>query len=477
MAQDGFDFVVIGSGFGSLFFIRKLLERRPDARIAVLEWGRSRDHAWQIANRRNGDIRPDQAHRQKAGQKPWNYTIGFGGGTNCWFGQAMRMLPNDFRMRSTYGALQDWPFSYDDLEPYYLEAEQIMQISGPDELAIVSPRSGPYPVPAHRTNAVDDLMLAARPNEHFKIATARAPVPVPGRNPCCATSRCNLCPADAKFSLHNGMADLIDHKNITYTFEAEVRALEWSGNKVTAVVYRHGGSEKKISGDVIVLGANAIHSPAILLRSGITHPTTGEGLCEQLGADFELMLKGVESFGGGTITTSLNFGLYEGPHRADSGAAMIFFDNRVRYGLRPEFGRWRECAPIIVNVEDAPEARNKVTVDSDGYAFVDHPGVSDYARRGLARARIKLPEVLAPLPVEQIIFHGIRPTESHLQCTLRSGADPATSVIDGRSIHHRLRNLVVVGSAAFTTCPPPNPSLTVAAMALRAADLWTKASA
>lgn len=51
------------------------------------------------------------------------------------------------------------------------------------------------------------------------------------------------------------------------------------------------------------------------------------------------------------------------------------------------------------------------------------------------------------------------------------GLDPSNSVVDVRQIHHRLRNLVVVGSSVFPTCPPANPSLTVAALSLRSANL------
>jgi choline dehydrogenase-like flavoprotein len=53
------------------------------------------------------------------------------------------------------------------------------------------------------------------------------------------------------------------------------------------------------------------------------------------------------------------------------------------------------------------------------------------------------------------------------------GIDPETSVVDGDQIHHRLRNLVVVGSAVFPTCSCANPSLTVAALSLRAAERIT----
>jgi choline dehydrogenase-like flavoprotein len=82
----------------------------------------------------------------------------------------------------------------------------------------------------------------------------------------------------------------------------------------------------------------------------------------------------------------------------------------------------------------------------------------------------RLPDLLRPLPVEAIHFRGWRRTESHLQGTLRMGTDPRTSVVDADLRHHRFRNLVVVGTAVLPTCSATNPSLTAAALALRAAD-------
>ena len=127
--------------------------------------------------------------------------------------------------------------------------------------------------------------------------------------------------------------------------------------------------------------------------------------------------------------------------------------------------------PIVIVTEDLLDDRNHVTLDSDETAFVEYLDASDYAVRGMAEARRKLPDLLAPLPVEQIIDRGIRRTESHLQGTLRMGNDPSASVVDAGLVHHQLRNLVVVGTSTFSTCSCANPSLTAAALSLRAAKI------
>jgi choline dehydrogenase-like flavoprotein len=102
---------------------------------------------------------------------------------------------------------------------------------------------------------------------------------------------------------------------------------------------------------------------------------------------------------------------------------------------------------------------------------VSHERISDYAARGVERSWKQLQQVLAPLPIERIEFRGLRPTESHLQGSLRMGNDRATSVVDAKQVHHQVRNLVVVGSAVFPSGSCSNPSLTVAALSLRSAEL------
>jgi choline dehydrogenase-like flavoprotein len=346
-----------------------------------------------------------------------------------------------------------------------------MSVAGSDDMGIIMPRSAPFPQPPHKLTAVDKIMRQAQPEFHVPIATARASIATAARPPCCASARCNLCPVDAKFTFENGFANLRSQPNVEFRLECEVTQLDKANGVITAAVYRNGGAEHRVAGDLFVLGANAIHSPAILLRSGIDRPLTGVGIHEQVGYHLEVLLDGLDNLDGGTITTALNFSLYDGAFRKDYGGALIYFDNRWPYGLRKEYGRWRQLAPLVVVVEDLPEDSNRVTLDSDGMVLVTHPSVSEYAKRGVKESLAKLEQVLKPLPVESVDFKGMRDTESHIQGSLRMGTDPATSVVDAKQIHHDVRNLVVVGSSVFPSGSNCNPSLSVAALSLRSADL------
>lgn len=475
-ARESYDLVVVGSGFGALFFLDRFVRARPEARIIVLEWGGANSHEWQISNQRNSTIAPAEAHVQAPDQKPWNYTIGLGGGTNCWFGQSPRLHPSDFALFTRYGVGHDWPITYDDLDPYYLEAETIMSVSGAEEMARILPRSGPFPQPPHRVTAVDRIMMRAQPDRHVPIATARARVATKDRSRCCASARCNLCPVDAKFTALNGFKHILSHPGITWRFGARVVSIDHRAGTATGVRYVVNGGEETVDGDLIVLGANAIQSPAILQRSNLDLSKAGTGVTEQLGFEVEVLLDGLDNFDGSTITTGLNFSLYDGAFRKDRGGALLFFENRWPHGLRKEYGRWRQTLPIIIAVENLPLDTYSVALSEDRRAVVDHGAFSDYALRGLKAALDKLEQVLQPLPVERIIPRGERPTESHIQCSLPMGNDPDRSIVDRSLVHHRIRNLIVVGSAVFPTCPPANPSLTVAALSLRAADMLTRSA-
>jgi choline dehydrogenase-like flavoprotein len=438
----------------------------------MLERGPYRSWDAQLERDENSAIPSNSTFRSVGKDKPWNFTIGYGGGTNCWYGTTPRLHPNDFRLKSLYGRGRDWPVSYEEMEPYYMAAEEIMDISGPDDLRIISPRSRPYPQPPHKFSAADRLMKKAQPDRHFVMPTARARVANAQRPGCCATFRCNLCPVQAKFTALNGFRHITEHPNVRILTEAEVIEVERSGaSSISAVRFRHASGEQRVGCDLCVLGANAIHSPAILLRSGIDEPLVGRGLNEQLGYAVEVLLDGLENLDGSTITTGANYSLYDGLFRAAYGGAFLVFDNRFPYGVRTEFGRWRQTLAMNVTIEDELLDQNRVAIDDSGEVIVHFHGHSPYATRAAMRSLEELPKVLAPLPVEKIVFKGYRPSESHLQGTLRMGRTRVDSVIDGAQVHHDIRNLIVVGTSVLATCPPVAPSLTAAALSLRAADI------
>jgi choline dehydrogenase-like flavoprotein len=466
---DSYEAVVIGSGFGSFFFLQEFLKTRRPGRVLIVEWGAYKTHEWQVQNKANSTFDTDSLYTTGPGEKPWHYSIAFGGGTNCWWAQCPRNHPSDFQLKSKYGVGVDWPFSYDDLAPFYSEAEHVMQIAASEELAIHYPGAGPYAQPAHRMNDIDRIMKAAQPNMHFVMPNGRLSRSVGSRSACCGTAECRWCPVDAKFTALNSMQHILEHPDLDICVESKVEYIDVQNNVATAVRFVNGGKEYAARGDLIVLGANGIHSPILLLQSGFSHPLIGRYLHEKIECTVEVFLDGVKNFGGSTITTGMNLSLLDGPHRSEYGATLLLFENNWMYGLRPEWGRWRETVPVTISVEALPQMSSIVTRGADGRPHVSFPKQSDYGLKGVQAAFDKLPDVLRPLPVERIEMRQLDTISVHLQGTLRMGHDPAENVVDAGQIHHHVRNLVVVGSSVFPTSGTAPPSLTVAAMSLRAA--------
>ncbi|HDZ56705.1 MAG TPA: GMC family oxidoreductase [Pseudomonas xinjiangensis] len=465
-----YELVVIGSGFGSSFFLTEAL-KHISGRVLIIEWGDFYPWAWQIETQASSLIKPEATYSNQ-GEKPWNTTIALGGGTNCWYSQTPRLHPSDFATKSLYGIGNDWPISYEDLEPYYCQAEQIMSISGDPDMARILPRSQPFPQRPHKGSSVDELMKASMPDHHFIMPTARARVATENRSACCANFTCNLCPVNAKFTAQNGLAELYSHPQVDVCLKTEVKSLEYEGSTIKSARIETDGREYEVFGDMFVLGANAIQSPAILLRSDLAYGETGMGLHEQVGADVEVYLDGLGNFDGSTITTGLNYFFYDGDFRRERSACLVYFENRWPYGMRPEKGRWNEVLPLMLVTEDLPNLDNRVTVDSQtGQAVINYHGESEYAKKGVEHALANLDQLLAALPVESIHLRNWRLTESHVQGTLRMGIEGDGSVVDDHMLHHRMRNLMVVGTSTYPSCSPANPSLTAAALSIRAADL------
>ena len=161
--------------------------------------------------------------------------------------------------------------------------------------------------------------------------------------------------------------------------------------------------------------------------------------------------------------------LYDGDHRRQAAACLIEANNTAF--VRLERGKFRHQAHFRMVFEDLPEDRNYVRLSDDKTKpevhFVDH---SDYTKKGIERMRQELPKILSCLPVEDITYLKPYSTESHILGTTRMSSDPETGVVDKNLIHHKFRNLFVLGSGSFTTYAPANPTLTLSALSLYAAD-------
>lgn len=468
-ADPAFDLIVVGTGFASSFFLYEYLKHAgPAVRVLVLEKGGRLDYGWKLEHRSNTDISFNSQFVNLTPRKGWVQNIAFGGGA-CWTGNCPRMHPSDFHTRSSHGVGEDWPFGYDELEPYFSEVESVMQIAG--EGGSQHPRSRPYPGRPHALNAFDRLLRRKYPDHHIAMPSARAAADSRTRPPCCNNGVCIICPIGAKFQIDLHMTSLYEDPRVTLLTRADVQSIDVTGGKARGAVYRHEGRELVARGDLVAVGAHAIATPCILLRSGLDDAALGKYLNEQISINVRVNLRGVDNFDGGQRVTGLGLMFSNEADRASVPACNVESYNIP--WLRAEFGRWRQVAHLKFVMEDVPSANNTVTVAADGRPAVHYADYSDYMKRGIAAVRRRAERLLEGLPVED--FHvdaeegDALGGEAHIQGTTRMGTDPARSVVDPGLVHHRIRNLLCLGSGVFPTCPAANPTLPLSALSVRAA--------
>ncbi len=472
-----YDLIVVGTSFASSFFLKKFLEKSDEhVRVLVVERGMlepQRERLKKAASLPYGQVgfvtgtSNGPTYINKNPSKPWLFDPSFGGSSNCWTGCTPRFMPADFELNSRYGVGMDWPITYNDIEKYYCEAEDIMKISGPAETPY--PMSRPYPLPPHQLTRVDQVLHKKYKDLYISQPTARASRN-DVRNACCNSSICHLCPVGAKFTIENSLFYLYEDPRVTLRYQAQVLSLDIQGGVAKGVNLLEEQRITTVQGEVIALGANAIFNAHILLNSGDSNLHTGRYLSEQVGYYGYVNLNGLDHVGGSTIITANGFMLYDVAERKNSAACLIESHNDPY--IRSENGKWRQYVKFKFVFEDIPNAENQVVKGEENQTPIIHyKGHSDYVTRGHTLLKQKLGSLLADLPVESIsIDENAQASEAHILGTTRMSNDSTTGVIDKHLIHHTYRNVFVLGGGAFPAISPSNPTLTLSALSLWSAD-------
>jgi choline dehydrogenase-like flavoprotein len=227
------DICVIGAGITAAMLAEKLAEER-EARIVVVEAGEHSTPFEQRMERRRRLL--------EYGENPWindhipdqvpqgimSRSMSVGGLAMHWGGTTPRFSPEDFRLHSLYGMGDDWPISYDDLDPFYQEAEERIGISGEQGPAELDPRSRPYPMPPLPLSY--SLLRLKEWGESTGIPfwtnpVAKTSVPYRGRRACVRCDTCNICPTGAKYSPDFTWSRLIEDGRVQLLTRTLVRRL------------------------------------------------------------------------------------------------------------------------------------------------------------------------------------------------------------------------------------------------------------
>ncbi len=227
-----------------------------------------------------------------------------GGSTWHWQGIYVRMLPNDFAMETLYGKGVDWPFGYDELEPWYVAAEREMGVAGSDEERVDhrKRRYGiKYPMPAlvpsYLDNKVSKAVASAPPLDEIPLRVTTVPHainsrPYDGRAACEGFTSCvPLCPIKARYEAVFHVEKALAAGAVLRTQAVVTRLqLDESRKRVTGVHYKRwewkedigkrvplNEPEHFVTGKIIVLAANGIENPMVLLRSNAANASRTVG--------------------------------------------------------------------------------------------------------------------------------------------------------------------------------------------------------
>jgi choline dehydrogenase-like flavoprotein len=305
-----------------------------------------------------------------------------GGTTLHWQGSSFRMLPADFELQKRYGKAIDWPLGYDELEPYYEDAEHQIGVAADvdDQTYLEIWFRDKYVYPMQRmpqsyvdqflTSRIGDLPVKVsgfdaiargiplpsgrntEPNPHYHYR--RDPDGVVGYSPvsavgdrnaglrCQGNSSCMpVCPVQAKYSALKSIDQLMRSPN----FQLQTRSVATSfmvdpaTNKVTGVtVKRYTGAPSDpnpsyrldtVYGRTVVLAGNAIENAKLLLNAGIAadNPHLGKNLMDHP----YLYITGttptpVHPFRGPDTTTGID-SLRDGKYRAIHAAFRASISN------------------------------------------------------------------------------------------------------------------------------------------------------
>ncbi len=442
---------------------------------------------------------------------------GVGGSSLHWQGMVMRLHESDFERHTQSGYGADWPIDYETLGPYYDRAERRLGVSGASDNPFAPPREEPHPLPAFPPSYSDSLFAGAC--ERLGIAThsvpnARNSEAYDGRSPCVGYGTCQpVCPSGAKWSADHEIreaeaagARVIDH--------AAVQRLvtDAGGDRVAAAVYATpDGVEHRQPARRFVLAAGGVETPRLLLLSrSADHP---DGLANSSGLVGRYFTEHLFAGAGGRLdaptrqnhvgfntteshqfyddpgagtdggvpasdadlaSIKLEFLNYAGPSPVEMALTGDDWGDALLARLREGYGTHVAVGALV---EQTPTRENRVTLDPSRTDDHGNPvsdvrwSLDDRTRRTIARANEIQHAIVRELgaDVEWTVGPETTGPAFHHMGTTRMGTDPTESVVDAHLVAHDVGNLSIASSSVFPTGGAMNPTLTIAALALRCA--------
>ena len=446
----------------------------------------------------------------EAAIKPFLYNA-VGGSTILWGAHFPRFRPSDFRTKTLDGVGDDWPICYEDLAPYYAENDRMMGVSGlsgdpgnPHREARQMPPVPPGKAGVRMAQAFDRLGWHWWPAD---VAINTMPYGE-GRGACNNCGPCDLgCPHGARSATDvsywpQAIAAGVNLITGARVFEIETDA---QGRATGVAWYDRNGVVQRTRAPVVALASNGLGTARLMLLStskrfpnGLANDTDLVGrrlMHHPTGMVTGRFTEAMDGWAGPFAVSILSQQFYEtNPShdfvrgyqmqliRSDGpvGTAVGGYLPRVPWG-EGHHARFREVfghtASLTVTTEDLPRLENRVSLSDHLTDSDDIPApkitysLDDNTKRMIAHGIDSATHAFTEAGAADITAQSlVADAGFHLLGTACMGSDPDASVTDANSRAHAVPNLLILDGAVFTTAAALNPTSTIQALALRAAD-------
>ena len=511
MQDKHYDAIVIGSGFGGAMTAKKLVDKGWN--VAIIERGRAVKRGPENWGR-NASVdltshydKSQPYHVEKGGNKPkmGSYTA-VGGPSIFYGGVSFRFREEDFSPPTEIvgDSKAAWPIRYEDLAPYYDEAEDILQISGEAGVDPTEPtRVKAFPQGAPQLADVSQRIKTAA--ESMGLRPFRLPMAInyedKSRTICqrCTTCDTFACAVGAKNDIATMVIPQLVERSATVYPSTIVHHLEYIDGRIAAVHCTDLASNTKhqLSADVVVLAAGAMGSPHLLLSSKLEqYNPAGDAVGRYLMRHANAIIFGIFPtppdkqgiFHKELAILDYYFGTTEGEWKGRKLGSLQSISTPPPGLVEMEAPRplgkvaalgVKLLTGLLAIAEDQPQYANHITVDhtrTTAYGMATPVVSSDYSERDIAAVTALANEakkIMKKTGAWTQYIHHIR-TFSHTVGTIRMGDDQATAPLDRNCNYRGIDNLYVTDGSFMPTSAAVNPSLTISANALRVGDYILK---
>jgi len=441
----------------------------------------------------------------------YHHVRGVGGSSLQFTGEAHRLNPNSMKMRSAFDVSADWPVSYEELDPYYSLAEEIVGVSGPKQ-DLSRPRSSELSQKAHPLSYASQLLAnAAEEIGHSPIANSLAILssPYASRPSCNYCGGCQRgCQRKDKGSIDvTYIKEIEQNSNFRILSDSEVINIRATKDNTTSILFARAGNLHEVTAQHFILAAGAIQTPRLLMNSSSEFHKSGIGNSEgnvgkyfmetilntssalhpsPLGSHRGLPVDWI-SWKYNSPGTIPNFrgGCRFSPSMAESDlVGPISYATRVIGGwglkhkikMRQHFGSVLSMTGIS---ESLPNNKSYISLSSKKDKWgqpipVIHSYITNEQKAAIRFMRTECRLILSQAgcysPFEEFSSADAF-SSTHVFGTCRMGNNPKSSVVDPWGKLHDMNNLWIADASVFPSSGGgESPGLTIQALAIRTAD-------